>query len=197
MDQHMDDPFCHKLHQVLGRERFSHSCGVATVARDLAGIWGADPEKASLAGLLHDYARPLTGRQLLEMADEYGLPVDDVERCIPVLLHGRVAAERVQADRLCRDPEILEAIRQHVTAGPAMSCLGKLIFVADMIEPGRAYPGVEHLRHLAATDPEAALRHGIKSKIAYLLNRNWVVHPRIIAAYNRFAAGADGTDGPG
>ena len=39
--------------------RFRHSVGVAETAEKLALLWGADPEKAFLAGILHDYAKDM------------------------------------------------------------------------------------------------------------------------------------------
>lgn len=156
------------------------------MARDLAPLWEVDAAKACKAGWLHDYARSLGGPQLLALARKHGIPVDDIERQVPVLLHGRVGAAMIKADRLCHDPEVLAAVRDHVTGDAGMNSLGRLLFVADMVEPGRDYPGVENLRRLAADDPGEALRACIKSRLAYLLENGFLIHPRIIFAYNAF-----------
>ena len=45
--------------------RFRHSVGVAETAEKLALLWGADPEKAFLAGILHDYAKDMEEERLI------------------------------------------------------------------------------------------------------------------------------------
>ena len=178
----MDDSFLNGLHRILGRERFAHSCGVATIARDLAPAWGVAHDKAHYAGWLHDYARNLPESELLALAGKFAYPVDLLEQRYPILLHGAVGAFLVQESGLSNDREILTAIRRHVTGECGMTSLDQLIFVADMIEPGRCYEGVDRLRDLAATDPKQALINALQMKIAYLEQSGASVHPRTTAA---------------
>lgn len=178
----IDDALLNDLHRTLGRERFAHCCGVATVASDLASVWGVAADKAHFAGLLHDYARNLSGRELLSLAQKHAYSIDQYEHEHPILLHGVVAAWKVQESGLCDDDEVLAAIRLHVTGDSGMNSLAQLIFVADMIEPGRRYDGVENLRSLASTDPGQALISALNKKIAYLTQIGASVHPRTIAA---------------
>lgn len=185
---HIDDPFLEKLNRVLGRERFAHSCGVASVARDLAPVWGVDPDAASLAGWLHDYARPLAPAASLELAARFGLVADAFEKALPVLLHGAIGAELVRAERLCSDAGVLEAIRCHVTGSPGMDRLGMLLFAADMIEPGRNYPEVGALRRAAADGPEEAFGRCVRAKLVHLVSQGTPVHPRSLSTYNALAA---------
>ena len=42
------------------------------------------------------------------------------------------------------DPEILEAIRLHSTGAPDMTELDMVVYLADLIEPGRDFDGVEN-----------------------------------------------------
>lgn len=178
----LDDSFLNGLHRIMGRERFAHSCGVATIARDLAPVWGVARDKAHYAGLLHDYARSLAEPELLSLAQKYAYHVDTLEQMHPILLHGAVGAFLVQESGLSDDCEILTAIRQHVTGDCGMTRLDQLVFVADMIEPGRCYDGVENLRDLAAANPRQALISALKLKMAYLEQSGAGVHPRTIAA---------------
>lgn len=189
----LDDAFLNGLHNTLGRERFAHCCGVATIARDLAPVWGAAKDKAHCAGLLHDYARNLAEPELLSLAQRHAYSIDPLEQQHPILLHGVVGAFLVQESGLCEDHEILAAIRLHVTGDSGMSRLAQLIFVADMIEPGRCYAGVESLRDLAAADPGQALISAFKLKMAYLTHLGASVHPRTAAALRWALTGSAGT----
>ena len=45
------------LKEDLNPERYEHSLGVAEMARELAERFACDPEKAYVAGLLHDCAK--------------------------------------------------------------------------------------------------------------------------------------------
>ena len=54
--------------------RYIHSLGVAKSARHLAELYGADPEKAYFAGLLHDVmknAAPEEQLQIIEKVDVF------------------------------------------------------------------------------------------------------------------------------
>ena len=55
-----------------------------------------------------------------------------------------------------RDRDIINAVSYHTTGRAGMSLLEKVIFIADAIEPGRDYPGVDDLRRLAYVDLDKA-----------------------------------------
>ena len=65
------------------------------------------------------------------------------------LWHGPVGAMIARKEFGVTDEDMLNAIRFHTTGRAGMSPLEKLIYIADMIEPGRDFPGVETLRELA------------------------------------------------
>ena len=51
------------------------------------------------------------------------------------------------------DNDILEAITYHTTGKPDMSLLGKILFIADYIEPNRKIiPGLDEIRKYAFED---------------------------------------------
>lgn len=162
----------------LSDKRFDHTLRVAETAERLAGLHGLDPTKARLAGLLHDVARETEGDELLRMAGESGLPVDEPEREKPMLLHGPVAAEIAETDLGVRDGAVLEAVRVHTTGASGMGPLSLAVFVADKIEPGREGDWVEKLRELAERDLREAARASLASSISYTEERGRTVHPR-------------------
>lgn len=166
--------------------RFQHCQGVADTARELAAEYGINPDQAYLAGLLHDYARDIPGDQLLDIAGAGGTVIDEIYRQVPDLLHGPAAAVLLRNELQIDDEEVLSAIKNHTLGGVGMNPLDQVLFIADMIEPGRDYPGVEELRVLAKANLEQAMVYGLNSTIRYCLDRGVLLHPRTIEVRNYF-----------
>ena len=173
-----------KLKERLDKERFEHSLGTAGVARDLASRYGYDEGKAYLAGLLHDYARGMSDRQLLQIAESNNLISHPVEEQVPVLLHGPVGSVLVRRDLGIEDREILEAISRHTTGFPGMSPLAEIIYLADIIEPSRNFDGIERLRSLSIQNLHIAVIAAIDCSIRYCLGKGLLIHPASIEARN-------------
>jgi predicted HD superfamily hydrolase involved in NAD metabolism len=162
----------------LSDKRYAHTLRVADTTERLAKLHGLDPERARLAGLLHDIAREIGNQEILQVADEDGLPVGDFERERPILLHGPVAAKLAREDLGVEDGEVLDAVRVHTTGEPGMGLLALVLFVADKIEPGREQPGVEDLRNLAPGSLHRAARAALEDAITYNERRERPVHPK-------------------
>ncbi|QIN80218.1 HD domain-containing protein [Rubrobacter marinus] len=162
----------------LSDKRYDHTLRVAETAERLAGLHGLDPEKARLAGLLHDLARETDGEELLRIAAKNGVPVGDPEHEKPNLLHGPVAAVVARTELGVEDGNVLEAVRVHTTGAQGMGPLALVVFVADKIEPGREGEWVESLRGLAERDLKEAARASLESSISYTEERGRAVHPR-------------------
>jgi len=162
----------------LSDKRYEHTVRVADTIEKLARLHGLDPERARLAGLLHDTAREIGKEELLRVAEEDGLSVGNFERERPILLHGPVAAELAREDLRVEDKEILDAVRVHTTGEPGMGPLALALFVADKIEPGREQPGVEDLRDLASVSLYRATRAALESSISHNERRDRSAHPK-------------------
>jgi predicted HD superfamily hydrolase involved in NAD metabolism len=162
----------------LSDERYAHTLRVAETAERLAGLHGLDPKKARLATLLHDAAREAGKDELLRVAGEEGLAVDDLEREQPVLLHGPVAAELARKELGVKDREVLEAVRVHTTGEPGMGPLALALYVADKIEPDRDQPRVEDLRKLAIEDLHKAAAVALEGSISHNEQRDRSTHPK-------------------
>jgi predicted HD superfamily hydrolase involved in NAD metabolism len=100
-------------------------------------LHGVDPDRAELAALVHDVADHYGDEDLLLRAEQYGLTITPTERANPRLLQGSVGAAILQREYGLADPEVLEAVRTHVTGGLQVGPLAKILFVADKLEPGR------------------------------------------------------------
>jgi len=162
----------------LSDKRHAHTLRVAETAERLAKLHGLDPQRARLAGLLHDTAREIGKQELLRVAEEDGLSVGDFERERPILLHGPVAAELAKEDLGVDDGEILDAVRVHTTGEPGMGPLALVLLVADKIEPDREQPGVEDLRELAPVSLHRAARAALEDAVSYNERRDHPVHPK-------------------
>ncbi len=170
----------------LSTNRYQHSFNVADVAKKLAKQFGVDEEIAYIAGLLHDYAKGLPATELLKIAEENQLIEDDIEYLIPDILHAKVGAFLLEQENIAKEPEILNAIAYHTLGAKDMSDLDKIIFLADMIEPGRDYPAMQRLQCLAARNLDEAMLFGLESTIKYCIEKGRLIHPRTIMVRNIF-----------
>ncbi len=172
------------LKKQLSPARYEHSVAVAELAARYAPRIGEEPEKAWQAGLLHDCAHDLPHAVLLRKSKEFGIVIGNIERKLPMLLHGPVGSELARREYGIEDPSILAAIRDHTTGKPGMSKFSRLICLADYLEPGRNFYGVEKLRALAKEDLDLALLGSLEATITFLFDNKDLVHPQTLLTRN-------------
>ncbi|GAA5344481.1 bis(5'-nucleosyl)-tetraphosphatase (symmetrical) YqeK [Planifilum fimeticola] len=165
--------------------RWEHTLRVVEAATELAGRTGADPEKAEIAAILHDYCKFWPEEKQREWILRHRLP-QDLLQYNKELWHAPVGAEAVREELGIDDEEVLNAIRSHTTGRPGMSLLEKVIFLADYIEPGRSFSGVEEVRRLAREDLDRAILKALDNTIVYLVERGFKVYPLTILTRNDF-----------
>lgn len=175
-----------KLRGMLIEKRYAHSVAVMGTAQRLAQIHGADVEKATVAGLLHDCAKNDTAEQLLQKCEKYGIALDDIEREQTGLLHGFVGAKELAFKFGITDPEIYDAVYYHTVGKPNMPLLTKIIYIADGIEPHRNFEGVEEIRHLAETDLDQALVVQLNMTIRSVLKKGTLLHTNTVDTRNYY-----------
>ena len=181
----------------LSDNRYAHTLRVAETAERLARLHGLDPRRARLAGLLHDAAREVGRKELLRISEEENLPVSDLERERPMLLHGPVAAEIVRKDLRVEDAEVRDAVRVHTTGEPRMGTLALALYVADKIEPDRDQPGVEDLRELALEDLQRAAKVALEDSIAHNEQRGRPTHAKSLETLRWLDSGYECPSGDG
>lgn len=178
---HIKDELANRLTQ----SRFEHVLRVTELAKSLATKHGVSVQAAEQAALLHDIAkctnRDVLRKQLKEMNGDERLFSYHHE-----LWHGPVGAHIAITEFGIEDEDILNAIRFHTTGRANMSTLEKIIYVADMIEPGRNYPGVDRLRENANGDIDIAMLYCICHSIEFLVQRRVAVFPDSFDCYNEF-----------
>lgn len=172
-----------KVRQQMPERRWDHTLGVMQSAVALAGRYDVDPHKAELAALLHDYTKFWPIKRQAEIIREAALPLELLEYDHQ-LWHAPSGAWVVQQELNISDEEVLDAIRYHTSGRENMTKLDKVICLADYIEPGRKFPGVEEIRALANQSIEQALIAAFDSTIRYLLSSGKKVFPLTIQARN-------------
>lgn len=172
------------LKKCLSEERFLHTLGVEKEAVLLAERYNVDPEKASLAGLLHDCAKCFSDEELIRLAKMHNIPLSIWDVYSPQILHAPVGSIFVREYFGIKDKDILSAIEKHTTGDREMSTLDKIIFIADYVEYHRNFPGVEYLREILKDDLDRAVLFAISLTIEYIMRNKLVIHPRTIETWN-------------
>lgn len=155
----------------LKESRVRHVLGVAKAAKDMAERYGADVEKAELAALYHDILKDREMEWLLTYMRDHGEEPGEGLLAWKTL-HAPAGAIFARETGGERDEDILLAVRYHTTGRTDMRLLEKIIFVADYIEEGRSFPGVEHLRALAEKDLNQAVLACLESSLDHLRTHN-------------------------
>ena len=174
----------------------SHIYRVRDIAADLAPRHGVDEERAGLAMLAHDVARAMPDQELLRLAGDLGLPVGIVETAAPVLLHGPVGAELLAREDGLADPPLHQAVYWHTTAHPSLDDLGKVVFLADKLDPQKiqSYPYIPELRRLALEDLDRAILEFLTRETIAMASRGQLVHPMVIETRNHLLAASIAVD---
>lgn len=178
------DIYREKLKTLLNEKRFNHSIGVMNTAIELAKKYGADVDRARLAGLLHDCAKNLSDKKLIELAIKYNIELDEVLRNSPFLLHGPVGGYLLKDYFDINDEEIKHAVMIHSTGDKDMTTLDKIIFLADYIEPSRDFDGVIDLRIAAKDDLDKAVIMALNGTIKYVISNNLLLYKKTVIARN-------------
>ncbi len=149
-----------RLKGTLSEKRFHHSIGTMIQAARLAENWGADPAKTRLAALLHDCAKNLDAGAMTAFSDD-GSGILAVQ-------HAFAGAALAKSEYGVEDEGILAAIRHHCTGEARMSLMDKIVYLADITEPTRDFPGVEEIRASLARGPDEAMLFALTRSAAIL-----------------------------
>lgn len=170
-----DDQLRACSYSMMLAKRIPHVGGVESEAVKMAERWGADPVLARRAAILHDCTKYYNLEQQLQICDEYGIVLDDLERASVKLLHAKTGA--CMAKHLYGQPEeVFWAIFWHTTGKADMSLLEKVLYLADYMEPNRDFPGVDDLRRLSYEDIDKALLMGLEMSVEDLNERGVPIH---------------------
>lgn len=164
------------LRSWIDGERYIHSKNVALLAGEMAAHFGLDAPRAYLAGLSHDMCKAFSPDRLISLAQEDGLPVGNLEKEKPSLLHGRAAAVLLKKLFAITDEEVLDAIRFHTFANPHMDPLAQVLYIADKIEPSRPFVSSFSQSWRSFSQLDELFRSVFLENIEYLRQKNHLIH---------------------
>ena len=84
------------------------------------------------------------------------------------------------------DAEILHSIETHTVGSKEMSLMDKIIYVADYIEDGRDFPGVDEAREIATSSLDRAVAYETARTVAFLAQKAHPIYPQTIETYNAY-----------
>ena len=172
----------------LSKKRYQHSVNVARASFMLAEKWGADPQRAYIAGLLHDCCKELPYPDQETLMREGPFPVSPDEwKCKPVW-HGIAAASYMHTELGIDDAEILSAARWHTVGHAGMTRLEEIVYMADLISADRTYRDVERFRKMAQNDLDKAMFAAFQYAIESVTKKENPLPLSTVEAYNYYLA---------
>lgn len=102
------------------------------------------------------------------------------------LAHGPAAAERAAATGE-RDRGVLDAVRYHTIGFADWDDVGRMLYLADFLEPGREYTGHQDRADLAQRVPrerDAVLREVARRRVEWVVRSGWPLPPDTVAFWN-------------
>lgn len=169
------------LSACLKSKRFLHTLGVAATAANIAAVHEYAVRDAYVAGLLHDCAKYFTGKELIRVCEQEGIPLSDVEKENTVLIHGKLGAHLAKTKYNIQKEEMLSAITYHTTGRPDMGTLEKIIYLADYMEPGRMMQcspySLAEIRKACFQNLDRAMAMVLKCCVTYLKQTRTPIDP--------------------
>ncbi|WP_172194043.1 bis(5'-nucleosyl)-tetraphosphatase (symmetrical) YqeK [Saccharibacillus qingshengii] len=181
--RHTREQLIERVSSQMPARRWQHTLGVMASAVELAELYGADPARAELAAIIHDVAKYWPVQRQAAVIAENGLNAELLNYDAP-LWHSEVGAYVAEYEYGIEDREVVDAIRYHTSGREGMTLLDKVVCLADYIEPGRDFPGVELIRGKARLSLEEGLIAGFDSTLRVLVERGQQIFPTTVLARN-------------
>ena len=106
-------------------------------------------------------------------------------------MHGPAAAARAKAEGEL-DRGVLDAVRYHSVGLAEWDMVGRILYCADYLEPGRDHD-TERRAELAArlpTDLRGVLREVTRDRLAHAIRKGWHVPEPTLRLWNSLADGS-------
>lgn len=154
---------------MVSEPRRGHIERVATLASrwaDHLSLPTAERHRWARAVWLHDALRDAPLDRLQQLVPGEAGPVD--------LLHGPAAAVSAQAAGEL-DQGVLAAVRYHSVGFAGWDLVGRMLYCADFLEPGRSFDREDRARLAEAfpLDPEGVVREVTSRRLRYVIGQGW------------------------
>lgn len=163
-----------------GDKRRAHIGRVTALLEQWAERLGCDEEEAAAmrdVGLLHDALRDAPEAMLRELTGDLVSP--------PEILHGPAAAVLLAREGETR-ADVLEAVRWHTLGSPSWGRVGKALYMADFLEPGRRFMVADRafLASHVPFDFEGVFRQVLRARLEWSLREGMELFPQAVALWN-------------
>jgi len=165
---------------VVSEARRAHIARVTALLERWAADMGIGAAEATAwrdAGLWHDALRDAPEATLRAIVGDGALPHG--------VLHGPAAATMLERDGERRTP-VLDAVRWHTVGLPTWDRTGRALFMADFLEPGRAFM-LQERANLAAQLPhdfDAVFRQVVRRRLEWTLREGKGIFPQTVELWN-------------
>ena len=180
-----------RVSKSVDEKRFHHILRVEKKAIELAQRFDGNVEKASIAALLHDYAKQRSDAEFISYIKKYHLD-QNLLNYGNAIWHGVVGAEIIKQELHIYDEEILNAVRRHTVGAPYMTKIDQITFMADYIEDGRDFDLVKEARKVTEKSLVAGVKFQMKHTLLYLIENNKEVYPATVVNYNAWVNKEEG-----
>jgi HD superfamily phosphohydrolase YqeK len=104
--------------------------------------------------------------------------------------HGPLCADQLARDGE-RDQGVLDAVRYHSLGYAGWDAVGRMLYLADYLEPGRTFdaPVRTALRGRMPVERETVLRDVARRRIEWIIRSNWCLKPETVAFWNALVSG--------
>lgn len=168
---------------VVSPKRQEHIERVVALLARWADALHLSPDEANAwrdAGYGHDALRDENESVLRAMTGEETVPVG--------LLHGPAAATRF-ADEGEHRADVLDAIRWHTVGSLEWNRVGRALYMADFLEPGRTFmrPERAFLANAATRDFDGTFYQVVRMRLEWTLREGKLMQARTVALWNSLA----------
>ena len=172
---------------VARKKRRAHMGRVAELLREWGELRGDDPldvERWIAVGYLHDALRDADPH---ELRGALSTPLDELP---DEVIHGPAAADRLRLAGVTDKP-LLTAIAFHSLGSPDFDDIGKALYVADFLEPGRKIQPKwrARLRSEMPGGLDAVARAVVGKRIQFLVKKGRPVPLETLGLWNVLAKG--------
>ncbi|MGH7586088.1 MAG: HD domain-containing protein [Gemmatimonadales bacterium] len=155
----------------MSPERTAHVERVATLVAHWAeeiGVPDSERNRWLRAVWLHDALRDASPEALREWAPSADGPEE--------LVHGPAAAARAKAEGET-DRGVLDAVRYHSLGLAEWDMVGRILYCADYLEPGRGFDGSRRadLAERLPRDLRGVLREVARDRIGHCIEHGWPI----------------------
>lgn len=180
---YVGDKYTDFVKSKLPLKRIIHTANVCVTALSKTKELNLDGKKVFTACALHDVAKYLS-------CEDY-VGYEKIPNMPSPVVHAYLGAYICQTVLGITDEDIINAVRYHTSGRANMSVLEKLVFVADMIEEGRDYDGVETLRKYYEKDLDTCFKKCLEEELFHLRLNNQEIFDQTVKAYEYYFNGKE------